>query len=263
MTQGRALRDRYGFLFWLRWIVWFAGSFVLAALGWTKFLQYFFGAIKGSELTLTWVVAVFGSWFILVIPFMRKKEQIWKRLNTDQERAVDAWLLGVSVFIGSLVVSALAWAFMYRQRFGLSQGLDPLWARAVFGSWIVILIPFLILMYRKADAIFLSAQSRQTYEPSYRRQFMEESQRQLPAHFVTKLSSVKPILANGHLVDLKLKDGRQVRYVFVLNGREILGVYDRDKIDFTAGDVEAMELVSPENLPVFDPALWLRLDINL
>ena len=90
----RALKDRYGFLFWLRWIVSFAGSFVVSAAAWTFALQYAFGPIRGAELLITWTVAVFGSWFILVIPFMRKKERIWKRLNTDQESAVDAWLIG-------------------------------------------------------------------------------------------------------------------------------------------------------------------------
>ena len=88
----QAIKDRYGFLFWLRWIFLFAGSFVASALLWTQLFKSLFGAVAGPELTFTWVIAVFGSWFLLIIPFMRKKEQIWKRLNDDQEHAVDAWL---------------------------------------------------------------------------------------------------------------------------------------------------------------------------
>src|SRR5437773_125999 len=110
----RSLQDRYGFLFWLKWILWFAGSFIISAIFWTLLIKGIFHEIKGPELTLTWAVSVFGSWFILVIPFMRKKEQIWKRLNSDQEKAVDAWLLGMGVLIGLLIASSFGWSFVFR-----------------------------------------------------------------------------------------------------------------------------------------------------
>ena len=91
-------KDQYGFKFWLGWIVQFAGSFIAAVLFWTFSLTALFGGIRGAEISITWAVAVFGSWFILMIPFMRKKERIWKRLNDDQEKATDAWLLGLRIF---------------------------------------------------------------------------------------------------------------------------------------------------------------------
>ena len=158
----RAIQDRYGFLFWLKWILWFAGSFIFAAVCWTALMKRLFVSIQGPELTLTWIVAVFGSWFILVIPFMRKKEQIWKRLNQDQERAVDAWFIGMSVFIGLLLASSLAWSIAYKDRLHsiAGHGMDMLWAKAVFSSWLLILIPFLVLMYRSADKIFKDAAER-------------------------------------------------------------------------------------------------------
>lgn len=263
MKKVDPFRDRYGFFFWLGWILWFAGSFVLAALGWTNFMKYFFGAIGGAELTLTWVVAVFGTWFILVIPFMRKKEQIWKRLNTDQERAVDAWLLGMGIFIGSLTASALGWGFVFKKQLHItSGGIDGTWLKAVLGSWLAILIPFLILMYRKADAIFQTANSRQTYEPNYRRQFVEKEKRLLSDAQALRLAAIKPVLPGGHLLRVKLRDGRLIPYVFVSTAKEILGVYDRERFDFESRDIVDIEPVLAPNLPAFETSKWLRLDLS-
>jgi hypothetical protein len=254
----RAVRDRYGFFFWLLWIVWFAGSFILAALGWTGLLQAVFGKIEGPELTVTWVVATFGSWFLLVIPFMRKKERIWKRLNDDQERAVDAWLWGMSGFIGLLILSAFAWSLALREAIR-PEGMQAAWAKAVFGSWLVILVPFLVLMYRKADAIFTRAVARQTYEPKYRTHFVERGKRLLPEPLAGRLKSVPPVLPNGHVVTLVLKNGRRIPHAFISRG-EVLGVYDLERPDFEARDIVDLEPLAAKDLPAYDEAKWLRLD---
>src|SRR3989338_3231027 len=157
--------DRFGFRFWLSWILWFAASFIGAAILWTFILTSVFGRIQGSELTLTWAVAVFGSWFILLIPFIRKKEQIWKRLNDDQERAVDAWLAAMGIFIGLLVANCLFWIWRLADKIQAGDGFDPTWSKAVFGTWLFLLIPFLIWMYRKADDIMKTALVRQGAVP--------------------------------------------------------------------------------------------------
>ena len=257
-----ALRDRYGFLFWLKWILWFCGSFILAAIFWTTLMKGLFGVVEGPELTMTWVVSVFGSWFILVIPFMRKKEQIWKRLNQDQEKAVDAWLLGVSVFIGLLVVSLFTWSLVFKERVGdLSQkGMDMLWAKSVFVSWLVILLPFLVFMYRKADLIFKTATERQTYTPKFKTISIPQSQRLLPMPLVQKLKNTPPTLRGGHVVTLVLKNGQRISHAFVLNSEEILGLYDRIDYNFSSSDVVDLETIPSEQLPAYDESKWLRLD---
>ena len=255
------VRDRYGFFFWLSWIMWFAGSFVLSAMGWTYGMKAVFGPIRGAELTLAWTVAVFGTWFILVIPFMRKKEQIWKRLNDDQERAVDAWLLGMGIFIGSLVVSSIGWSLVFSAKLHReTTGIDGGWAKAVFGTWIAVLIPFLILMYRKADDIFQTANSRQTYEPNYRKIFVPLEQRLLPDALARQIQAQKPILPNGHLAQLRLKNGQTVPNVFIVKGREIVGIYDREGFDFAMSDITALEPAG--EIPVFEESRWLRLDLS-
>ena len=257
----RALRDRYGFLFWLKWILWFAGSLVLSAIYWTKIMQRIFGRIEGVELTITWIVSVFGSWLILVIPFMRKKEQIWKRLNDDQEKAVDAWLFGMGIFIGLLVVSLFFWSFVFRERIS-SHGasLDPSWTKAVFGTWLFLLIPFLIWMYRAADTIFKNAVGRQTHVPSFKSVSVDSSKRLLPFHLSEKLKKEPVMLPNGHVVTVILKNGNRIPHVFVLNAKEILGVYDKDALDFSIDEIADLEALDKDHLPLYEESRWLRLD---
>lgn len=253
-------RDPFGFRFWLGWIVQFAGSFLAAALFWTALLTLIFGKISKPEIVLTWAVAVFGSWFILLTPFMRKKEQIWKRLNDDEEKAVDAFLQGISLFIGLLVLSSLGWSFVYKARI-LSRevGFDPAWVKAVIGTWLVSLLPFLVILYRKADLIFKNAVTRQTQAgPKFRSIFIEKQKRFIPGEMAARLEKIPPVLENGHVIHLILKDGRKIQNVFVINGKEILGIYDRSELGFEMKEVADMETV--DALPAYEEDKWLRLD---
>jgi len=256
-------RADYGFRFWLGWIFWFAASFLTAALFWTWLIRILFGAVLGAELTLTWSLAVFGSWFVLLIPFMRQKERIWKRLNADQENALSAWFFAMGFFIGVLILSALGWSYIYRRQILESAytGWNRPWIKAVLSTWLLSLLPFLIWMYRRADAIFKLAVERQAPRgPDHRSLFVERSKRLLPEKMAEKLRDVKPLLGQGHVLTLVLKDGTRVPHVFVMNAKEILGIYDRDHFDFTAGDVEDIEPLTAGQLPAYEESKWLRLD---
>jgi hypothetical protein len=257
MTQ-----DRFGFFFWLRWIVGFAGALILSAVFWTFALSRLLGPIQGVERSMTWTVAVFGSWFILLIPFMRKKEQIWKRLNQDEEQAVDAWLLAMGIFIGLLVSSMAVWSYVYRERIGtpgVSWNRD--WVKAVMTTWLVFLLPFLAWMYRRADEIFRHAMERQQARgPKFRTMHVTQAKRKLPVSLAQKLETMAPTLGRAHLLTAGLKDGRRIPHIFVMNGSEILGVYDRETFDFEAADIETIELMDPAALPAYDESKWLRLD---
>lgn len=255
----RATHDLFGFRFWLAWILWFAGALILAVIFWTLFIQRLFGAVRGYELTLTWSLAVFGSWFLLLIPFMRKKEQIWKRLNVDQERALDAWLAGMGLFIGLLMASALFWSLRFRANLADTRSFHPEWLRSVLGSWLFLALPFLVVMYRSADRIFKTALLRQTQTgPRFRSIFIERSHRILSHGLAEKLGRIPETMEGAHLVHLLLKDGRRIPNVFILNRREILGVYDRTELGFDLKDAADLEAVRP--LPVFEESKWLRLD---
>ena len=258
----RALQDRYGFFFWLRWIVSFAGSFAVSAGAWTLLLTRLFGPIQGGELVLTWTASVFGTWFLLVIPFMRKKEQIWKRLNEDQEKSVDAWFTGMGFFLGLFVASAVFWTWALKKRlFPDTPGFDPLWLKAVFGTWMLILIPLLVWMYRKADSIFEKANARQTYIPNFKVHWIAPEKRQLPEELVQQVKKWKPTIPGGHLVNARLKNGEVLKHLFVMNGREVAGIYDPPVLDFDVSEFEALSVLEEDFLPQFDETKWVRFNI--
>ncbi len=263
LAMTHPFKDRYGFLFWLRWIVSFAGSFIVSAIAWTLLLSKLFGPIEGEELMLTWTVSVFGTWFILVIPFMRKKEQIWKRLNTDQEKAVDAWLAGFGSFIGAFVASEFLWALILKDRISPNTpGLDPLWMKAVFSTWLVILIPLMIWMYRSADTIFKTANERQTHQPSFQVLWVAPEKRVLSPALSSKLAHIKPTLPGGHVVRGRLKNGEVLENLFVLNGKEIVGAYGLQITDFDASRFEDIEVMDIRDIPPYEESRWIRFNIE-
>jgi hypothetical protein len=227
---------------------------------WTAVMKRLFGVIDGTELTVTWIVSVFGTWLMLVIPFMRKKEQIWKRLNTDQERAVDAWLLGMGSFLGFLALSSLFWSWHYREELHSSAGLNGAWAKAVAGSWLGALIPLLVYLYKRADAIFLDASARQGFIRRYRTAPVTREKRLLAPSVAARLKEVPETLQGGHVVTARLKNGQTVENVFVYGTDEILGVYDREVMGFAGADVVAVEPVDMSRLPAYEESRWLRVD---
>jgi ABC-type molybdate transport system permease subunit len=259
-----ANKDIYGFRFWLAWIVGFSLSFILIAAAWTFLMKYVFGVIAGPYLAFTWSVAVFGSWLIVVIPFMRKKEQIWKRLDVDQESAVDLWLRMISILILGWILTSLFWTWYYVGAIHESPlRMTPSfsWAKAVFSSWALLLIPFLIVAYRKADVLFDHAAVRQAKKTTtFKRYFIPQVKRKLPPVLIEKLKSAPETLADGHVVSVTLKDGRTFEHVFIFKRREILGVYDVDQLDWDASLIQDISVVESETLPAYDESKWVRLD---
>ena len=261
MSPSNIFKDRYGFWFWLRWIVWFAGSFIAAAAAWTILFKFFFGKITGPELEITWSVTVFGSWFLLVVPFMRKKEQIWKRLNDDQEKAVDLWLRAMALFIGTLAATCFLWTLSSRSEI-VEPGLQTRWAKKVFGTCLAVLVPFLIYFYRKADALFSRAHARQTYSPRYRSLRVPIEKRTLPGTLSEALKKIPETLPNSHVADARLKDGREILDIFIKFRREIAGVYARETFDFEASDIVELKAADPGRWPVSEESGWLRVDVD-
>ena len=251
--------DRFGFLFWLFWILSFAGSFLVTAAFWTWALSVSLGDLSQPELLVTWALTVFGSWFLILTPFMRKKEQIWKRLNQDEEKAVDTWLAGMGIFIVLAIAVCFFWGWQLRARVFASPGFDGLWARNVFASWLVLTLPFLIFLYKKADEIYQAAVKRQTHlGPKFQTAFLHQSQRRLPDSMALKIKSFPETLPGGHVVNVILKDGRKVPDVFIFRGQEILGIYNKEKPEFGAQDIADAEPV--QDLPAYEESKWLRLD---
>jgi hypothetical protein len=252
-------QDKFGFRFWLFWILGLAGSFLVSAVFWTWAVSTFLGTLQQPELLVTWALSVFGCWFLILTPFMRKKERIWKRLNTDQEKATDAWLAGMGCFLAGLIAACFFWSWRLRAQVFQTPGFDPLWGKSVLGTWLVLTLPFLIFLYKKADAIFKAAHERQTrLGPRFQTRFLERSRRLLPENIVEKIKAVPEALEEGHVVKLKLRDGREIPNVFIFRGNEVLGLYDAHEMTFETRDVTDVEVVTA--LPQYEESRWLRLD---
>ena len=252
-------QDRFGFQFWLFWILSFAGSFLLSATFWTWSIGRVLGNLAQPEILVTWALAVFGSWFLILTPFMRKKERIWKRLNYDQEKATSAWLKGMGIFIALLIAVCFFWSWKLRESIAAHSGFDGIWARNVFASWLVLILPFLIFLYKKADEIYKAALKRQTqFGPQFQTAFMDKAKRLLPEAMALKVQSFPETLRDGHVVNVVLKDGRKVPDVFVFRSQEILGIYNAERPSFEVTDIADLELV--DQLPAYEESKWLRLD---
>ncbi len=260
MSMPENKRDVFGFGFWLIWILAFGGSFIVSALFWTAVLMALFGPVREPELAVSWALAVFGCWFLLFSAFMRKKERIWKRLNRDEEKAVEAWLLGLGCFIGALILSCIGWAFYYKEAIYSDGGsMNYAWLKAAGATWLGLVLPFLAFLYKKADRIFKDAAIRQAQAgPRFRTLFLEKGKRMLTPELSEKIKSFPEIMEGGHIVNLTLKNSLTVPDVFILNGREILGIYDAEEMNFSAEDVASAE--APAALPEYQEDKWLRLD---
>lgn len=254
---------KYGFWFWLSWILWFAGSFVAATVFWTVLLNICFGPIVGGTLTTVWAISVFGSWFLLIIPFMRKKERLWKRLSPDQEDTVDLWFKGLCVLVAFIVANSFFWTFQLRGRISLTlgSGMSPLWVKAVLSSTLIFLIPFLVLMYRKADRLIkaFGANGLET-RSLYQKAAIARSQRVISPELASKLDKKSCILPGAHIVTAYLCDGRKVPHVFVANQNEIMGIYDQKELGFSGTDVVDLEVMNQNDLPAYEESKWLRFD---
>lgn len=252
-------RDSFGFQFWLLWIVSFAASFLVSAVFWTWLITRFLGSLAEPELLVTWAIAVFGCWFLILTPFMRKKERIWKRLNHDEEKAVSAWLWAMGSFVASVILVCLFWDWKLRDRIAASDGIDRVWMKNVFASCLALTLPLLVFLYKKADQIYKAALARQTQlGPKFQTGYLEQSKRILSPELMEKIKTIPETLSGGHVLNLELKDGRIIPNVFIFRGREILGVYDVPAVTFQSVDVR--DVFPPEILPAFEEERWLRLD---
>lgn len=269
-SQSSSLPKKGGVTWWLLWIVIAMGSFICSAVVWTWLLETFFGNIQGSVLTLLWVGAVFGSWLLTMIPVIRAKERYWNRLTSQDETSVTWWIGWMGLTIASFFVSTGFWTWWFA-RTGVSlreSGATAHWVFAVFGTWMLALLPLMVSMYRRVDRAYEKARlarEAKEAEPHLRKTvYVEPGRRNLRDPLISKLKQYPPTIKkgrqSGHLVHATLKDGRRFENIFVANRREILGIYGCENLPFDAEDIADLDLVPRESLPRFDESGWLRLD---
>ncbi len=263
-----------GIWFWLRWILVSIGGFTASLFFWNWLLLDRLKAdFKNPQIAIAWMVAVFGTWFIILIPLMKKKETVMGHMDKRDESTVTWWLIWISLTIGSFFAAVWFWTPFIAERFGSvrNSSTSLLWVIAVFGSWLVALIPLMILMYNKVDKAYedarirreLRAQKTNDKDPvKIKALYLEPENRKLSREVVEQLKKFPRTIKNGHLVTATLKDGRKMEYVFISDQKELLGVYDQQNITFQGQDIVKLEPTDLTHPPDFTQKIWLRLDGN-
>lgn len=270
-TQASSPTQRKGgFFWWLLWIAVAIGSFIFSAVVWTWFITHFFGEIKGTPLTILWTSAVFGSWLVTMIPIIRAKERYWNRLSQEDETNVTWWIGWIALTIAAFFASVGFWTWYFSKSGGTIQdpGAAARWVFAVFGTWMVALLPLFVVMYQKVDRAYENARLRreegEIKKPRPKAVYLDPEKRRLEGFLVRKLKALPATLKRGreagHLVTAVLKDGRKFQHVFIANRTEILGIYGYNHLPFEAGEIVDLEPTDLDKVPAFSEENWLRLD---
>ncbi len=274
--MGKRLKsnDFAGIWFWLKWILIAISGFILSIAFWNWLLLERLGAdFKQPHVAISWFAAVFGTWFLILILVMQKKEKVMGHLDREDESTLSWWLVWIGLTIGSFFLSVWFWTPFIAEKLGSIKESpnSMIWVIAVFGTWLIALTPLMIFMYQKVDQAYEKARiARETRgeKPSrtdslkIKGVLIKPSERIVSKSLTQKLKSIPPTIHNGHLVTATLKDGRKVENVFIARRTELLGLYDQTELTFRASDIIEIEPTDLTHPPDFTKKTWLRLDGN-
>ena len=191
-------------------------------------------------------------------------------IRKKEVSSVGWWIGWITLTIVSFFVSCYFWTgFISRHAGNMDKpGIPILWVTAVFGSWMVLLVPLIIVMYNKVDKAYEDARiSREQVQFQKAKEnfkvrsiLIEPSERRLKEELSAKLKGVSETIRHGHLVNVVLSNGQKVPNVFILDKKEVLGIYGVKEMSFKITDIVDLELVSLDHLPNFKTEEWLRLD---
>jgi hypothetical protein len=192
-------------------------------------------------------------------------------MNGKKSDSTVLWWIGwITLTIAAFFAASAIWTPVIARHYGTMDrpGAPILWVTAVFGSWMVLLVPLIVVMYNKVDKAYEDARiaresaAHQKARAAFRVRAvkLDDADRRLDRRLIEKLKTVPPAVKRGHLVTAVLKDGRRVDHVFVLDRRDLMGVYGAERATFTAADVVDVVPADLDRLPAFQPDRWLRLD---
>ena len=274
MGKKLASNSFSGILFWLKWILVAILGFVASIAFWNWLLLERMGAnFKDPRITISWFAAVFGSWFVILILLMKKKEKVMGHLDDEDEATVSWWLIWIGLTIGSFFLSVWFWTPFIAEHFGSikTSANELIWVVAVFGTWLVALTPLMIFMYHKVDQAYEKARIQREARgenPSrvdsvkIHAVLIPEAKRKISKALSERLKTLPFTIKNGHLITAILKDGRKIKHVFIAKRSEILGIYDQNELTFNASDIIDLEPADLTHPPDFTKKTWLRLDGN-
>lgn len=181
------------------------------------------------------------------------------------------WLLWIAVTILSFFAAAALWTPVIARYCGnMSQpGVPIIWVTAVFGTWMIVLVPLIIVMYNKVDRAYEDARMRrESAALMHARQnlpfkafWVDDSERLLAQPLADKLKKIPGTLKNGKLVKAVLRGGKVIENVFVLDNQEVVGIYGLDRLDFALRDIVDLQPMDLDRLPAYEAGRWLRLDL--
>ena len=190
-------------------------------------------------------------------------------MSTQKEHTVLWWIGWITLTIVTFFIAHAFWTPFIAQRVGpmTQAGVPALWVTAVFGTWMVFLVPLIVVMYNKVDRAYDEAREAREKRAAellasrfpVRSLEVELACLTLPKPLRSKLKRLPKTLKQGQLIRMKLDDGRSIDNVFVFEAEEIVGVYGREDFPFDARKAVGFELMDPAQSQPVDYNKWLRL----
>ena len=190
-------------------------------------------------------------------------------MSRNKEYTVFWWIGWIVLTIATFFIAHSIWTPFIAKHVGpmSKPGVPVLWVAAVFGTWMVFLVPLIVVMYNKVDRAYDEAREGREKRAAellssrfpVRALELEMKRLLLPQDLRKKLKRLPKTLKQGQLVHLSFKDGRRLENAFVFEGEEIVGVYGRTDFPFDAREAVEAQLIDPAETQPVDYARWLRL----
>ncbi len=175
-----------------------------------------------------------------------------------------AWWIGwITLTIVSFFAAAAFWTPLIANHLGsVRESRNAvIWVTAVFGTWMVFLVPLIVFMYQRVDKVYEDARiQREQNANRFRSILVPEEKRRIPENLSQQLTHLPQTIDGGHLVNITLQNGSKIPNVFISDCREVLGIYDARELTFEGRDIRELEPVDMTVPPVFVTTSWLRLD---
>jgi hypothetical protein len=191
--------------------------------------------------------------------------------GTKKDHTVLWWIGWIVLTIVSFFVCHWFWTPIIAKHVGSMETAHApiVWVVAVFGSWMVLLVPLIIVMYNKVDRAYEDTRIQREAEllrkkaalNPVRSAFIPEDDRVLSPGMLQKVKRLPRAIKRGHLVTAVLKDGRRIEHVFIVDKEQVVGVYGLEKAPFSsAAEIVDIEPADLDKLPAFEADRWLRFD---
>jgi len=188
---------------------------------------------------------------------------ISEKRKKSESQTVLWWILWIVLTIASFFLAVAFWSPWIAERYGSvhETKVAVIWITAVFGTWMVMLLPLIVVMYKKVDKAYEDARiAREKRALCFKSIHVDKSKRLLPSDWSSKIATWPETIQGGHLVSLTLKDGRDFRHVFIRDHEEILGMYDQTEFPFDIHNISDIRSEDAKEVASSLTSNWLRFD---